>query len=188
MRQNVFTICALVLALMGVLATIQQPTFVYPVLPTPAATPQIGSGQDAHSPSAPIITRNRVLQQQMEVSARSGWQSTNLEVNQGEAIRIQVIGGKWTYWQGEAPYNGGEGTVYICTDFEPVEDCDEPYPSVPADALIGRIGVGGELFLVGNKAIIEAPSSGTLFLRINDDDAGLDDNNGSLGVSIVIQS
>jgi hypothetical protein len=55
-------------------------------------------------------------------------------------------------------------------------------PEVARDALIGR--VGDHLFLIGDQSAIEVQEGGELQLRINDCDAGLFDNSGSLQVKI----
>jgi hypothetical protein len=55
-------------------------------------------------------------------------------------------------------------------------------PEVQRGALIGR--VGDDLFLIGDKSMVEVEESGELQLRINDCDEGLVDNSGSLEIKI----
>jgi hypothetical protein len=57
-----------------------------------------------------------------------------------------------------------------------------PIPSVPAGALVARIG-NGRPFAVGDQRSIRAPGSGRLYLGINDDYLG--DNSGEFRVNIT---
>ena len=58
-----------------------------------------------------------------------------------------------------------------------------PMPSVPAGALIGRIGPSGEPFAIGNLTSVAMPGSGRLFLMVNDDE--LSDNGGGYEVILT---
>jgi hypothetical protein len=68
-------------------------------------------------------------------------------------------------------------------------------PGAPVGALIGKIGgssagqADGKVFLVGSFAIIEidANTRGPLYLTINDEIAGMDNNSGDLKVNIRIK-
>ena len=56
-------------------------------------------------------------------------------------------------------------------------------PRIPAGALIGRIG--NTPFAIGSRTTVTAPTSGQLFLGINDD--GFSDNQGSFQVTVNVR-
>ena len=59
-------------------------------------------------------------------------------------------------------------------------------PSVLGGALVGKIGPDGVPFLIGSGFDLNAPATGTLFLAMNDDQGMLNDNMGSVQVSISV--
>jgi hypothetical protein len=61
---------------------------------------------------------------------------------------------------------------------------DSPLSNQVAGALIGRID-NGDTFFIGNRRTIRAPSSGRLYLGVNDD--YLEDNSGSFRVMVGVQ-
>ena len=122
---------------------------------------------------------------EVEIDSTRGWQSTNIYMQQGITAVLEVIGGSWTNWKGQAPYNSGEGGGYICAKQISSSQCIEPLPNFPSDSLIGQIG--DFMFSVGNGNTITAEQSGELYLRINDGDDGLYDNDGKLRIRISIQ-
>lgn len=117
-----------------------------------------------------------------QVSAKSGWQATpfNATVNQG--VSLKVVGGQWTHWLGNVPYNRGIGGYYICAEYLPPSKCVEPMPEVAQGNLIGRIG--SQLFEIRTGTTIIAQQAGTLYLRINDAEVSFYDNDGVLSVLI----
>jgi hypothetical protein len=86
---------------------------------------------------------------------------------------------------------------YICANLEPAGQCVEPLPTFPSGALIGVViphviaytpGVSPNgIFGIGSRATVTAPISGDLWLRINDADGGLSDNDGILTVRVITQ-
>ncbi len=120
-----------------------------------------------------------------KVDARRGWQPTGLLVRQGMTLKLDVTGGQWTHWEDQAPFNGGEGGTYTCANAMPAGQCVEPLPDFPVGALIGR--VEGQVFGVGRAYSAVLAGSGTLFLRINDADHGLFDNDGVLTVRATVE-
>ena len=133
----------------------------------------------------PTMTPTTEHLQVIQVNANNNWQDTNLEVQQGDEVQIAVISGSWTSQKGETPYTSGEGTAYICEQTEVASDCTEPLPSAPSGALIGRLG--DRLFLIGRGVTFVAQQDGQLFLRMNDDIYGMNDNDGSLTVNITVR-
>jgi hypothetical protein len=120
-----------------------------------------------------------------KVSARLGWQSTDISIAKGNTVEITVTSGQWTYWKDGTPYNSGQGTGYICAEVMPTSQCDEPLPTFPSDGLIGRISE--QIFGIGRRTVVVANRDGVLSLRINDPDSGLSDNDGTLTVRITIK-
>ncbi len=137
--------------------------------------------------SAPQQSINQLTNNiEVEIDSTQGWQSTGIYVEQGKTLILEVISGNWTNWKGQVPYSGGEGTGYICGEQVSPSQCVEPLPNFASDSLVGQIG--GFKFGVGKGNTITAEQSGELFLRINDDDSGLFDNDGKLRVRISIQN
>jgi hypothetical protein len=111
-----------------------------------------------------------------DISAERGWQNTGVRLGSGETLHIQFIAGE--IYDGDTVIRGPAGSGYICGD---AGSC-EPIPGAQRVALIGR--VEDHIFLIGDKNTIEVQENGELQLRINDCDAGLFDNSGSLTVKI----
>ncbi len=111
-----------------------------------------------------------------DIAADRGWQNTGILLESGETIHIQFMSGEIR--DGDAIIRGLAGAGWICGD----SSCCEPMPYVERDALIGR--GGDRLFPIGDTNRITMSTGGELQLRINDCDAGLFDNSGSLTVKI----
>lgn len=110
------------------------------------------------------------------VYAYRGWQSTGVQLSEGDMYTIRAKG-KWLYSPYAGP-NGPEGhRRFWAPDFYPL-------PRVPGGALIGRIGESGSPFYVGSKFSGRAGSSGLLYLRIDDDLLG--DNQGYLTFEVQV--
>jgi hypothetical protein len=127
--------------------------------------------QDRVEPAGPLmepVTK--------DISADLGWQNTGILLESGETIHIQFVSGEIS--DGDTIIRGLSGVGWACED----SSCCEPMPDVGRDALIGR--VGDELFLVGDQSKLTVATGGELQLRINDCDAGLFDNSGSLRIKI----
>jgi hypothetical protein len=112
-----------------------------------------------------------------DISADLGWQNTGVTLRSGERINILYVSGEIR--DAESIIRGPAGAGWTCGE----GTCCEPMTNVPRDALIGR--VGDHLFLIGDKNAITVTTNGELQLRINDCDAGLFDNSGSLKVKIL---
>jgi hypothetical protein len=110
------------------------------------------------------------------VSARRGWQSTDVLVKRGDKVQIRARG-TWLYTPGE--YHGPQGHERYRAP-----EC-YPLPDVPGGALIGRTGKDGEPFYVGDSFTFRARRAGCLFLRIDDD--VLSDNEGHMTVEVTIR-
>lgn len=134
-------------------------------------------GQPLVGPSHPI-----------DISAERGWQSSGVWLEAGQSYKVTATGryqiaaeevdGKKQTWPCEP---GGVSIVYN--------------DGHPLGMLLGAIHTGAELLSndamsfadpapIGLQAIIKPTKSGTLYLRVNDSAAKLDDNRGSLTVTV----
>jgi hypothetical protein len=113
------------------------------------------------------------------VSASEGWQATKVQIEAGNQVTIQTVGGSWAARpaiEDEDNLVGGEG-------YPGEYRRDAPVPSAPVGALLGRVDTGAP-FRVGQRLQFVAARPGTLSFRIND--TTLDDNRGRLRVEVVI--
>lgn len=113
----------------------------------------------------------------IELPANQGWSNTGIRFQARQVFQIAYLSGQVR--DGNAAVADASGSGYVCGH----AGCCEPLPEVPRDALIGRIGE--EVFYVGNGGAFAAAESGPLYLRINDCDEGLYDNQGSLRLIIL---
>jgi len=110
----------------------------------------------------------------VRVPATSGWVATGLTVRQGEVIYFETTG-EVQLSDNAADRARAPGT--------PRTARMAPLPSVNAGALIGRIGINGQPFGIGDQASIPMPGNGVLYLAVNDDERS--DNSGEF---IVVAS
>ncbi|MFG2873159.1 hypothetical protein [Streptomyces sp. NPDC048338] len=106
-----------------------------------------------------------------------------LSVGKGETFAVFYVSGSWTVDVRNFPMvgPGGYGADIDRKIFQPCK-------FVAGQAfgeLLGRIGESGTAFSVGAGGMLTAPDSGTLFLRINDADRCLGDNDGSITVALA---
>lgn len=151
---------------------------------TPSSPSQDQSNSiDSNPPSQPYSTS-------VIVFANQAWQDTGIAVNPGDVLVIRYASGSWR-WTGDRADFDGNGDPYangsyleICTT-----NYDCPVTDAPLEALVGRIGLSGEPFLIGNSITYTIPNSTgnnqKLFLMGNDSISGLHDNVGSIEVSIT---
>jgi hypothetical protein len=139
----------------------------------------IGSENQSNS------TSNNIFE--VIVSSTQGWQDTQISVQAGTTLTIKTIAGQWTNWKGTNPYNSGDGDIYyICADHIAYNQCVEPLPDFPQGALVGK--VNEQIFGIGSGNEIIVQQTGILYLRINDGDDGLYDNDGDLTVRIILSN
>jgi hypothetical protein len=153
----------------------QQPTLQN--TPSPSHPP---SPSQPPSPSpSPTSTPNYFTT--FEVLAAKGWQDTGVQVNAGDILEISYVSGLWTGKIGLNDYSGPEGghpsQDYLCNPMS--------HKETGFNALIGIIWTG-KPFMVGRHFTGTADISGGLYLRMNDCDEWLEDNEGSVVVTIQI--
>jgi len=127
------------------------------------------TGTNAGFPSTPAVPGA------VTVSASQPWTSSGLSVRRGQRITFVTT-----------------GEIRLGDDADDIANADgskkarfapnAPMRDVLAGALIGRIGVNGQPFAIGNQPSITAPATGLLFLGINDD--GFGDNQGNFQVIV----
>ena len=124
----------------------------------------------------------------VEVKAEQGWQNTGITVAPGDSVVIEYVSGTWTGGIGAGNWYDGEGDLlagYKCAELqEDPSSCQEDMPDVYNGTLIGRIA--SDVFAIGNYKQFTSTVSGNLFLRMNDIDEGLFDNEGSLMVRVSV--
>jgi hypothetical protein len=117
----------------------------------------------------------------MQVSSTSGWQTAPLSLQSGNLFRVSYNSGTWTVDYHQFPYIGPAG-YSSSVDSSIFQGC-KVLSSVPYGALLGKIGTGSA-FVIGQGGTFTAGATGTLYLRINDADACLGDNGGSINVTL----
>ncbi len=113
------------------------------------------------------------------VDSRLGWQETGVFANEGDLIQIVYVSGLWTIDAKVFPLVDGHG-------FPSEKSSGEPMPDYNKGALIAKIG-DGQFIRVENDAKFIADRNGVIYLRINDGDCCLVDNNGFLTVGVTVQ-
>lgn len=126
-------------------------------------------------------------QEYFKVETEQGWQNTEFSVTANKPLAIAVIG----YLNNNSDannrrfnYYGPSGSVGDRADYNPM-------PNAPSGSLIAKIGENGEPFGIGDFKIFadggQNPinESGDLYLRINDADNNLPDNDGTFFVWIM---
>jgi hypothetical protein len=124
---------------------------------------------------------------EVTVSATQSWQDTHVYIRAGMGVFVEVIAGQWTHWMGTKPYNPGDGDIYyVCADAMAASQCLEPVPGFAQGGLVGKIN--DQVFGIGSVGEIYLQENGNLYLRINDGDDGLFDNDGELTVRITLSN
>lgn len=122
-------------------------------------------------PLAGAITTN--------VESDRGWQSTGITVQQGQTISV-TADGSFTLADNPKPWTSeANGISFRYYDGQPLGRLVAAIIQLEGD----QANVTGPLPL-GNAARLEAPASGTLYLRLNDHWGELADNRGRVSVTI----
>ena len=109
------------------------------------------------------------------VNGNQAWTTTSIFVKKGDILTFSS--------SGEVQLSPDANDVATVAGAKTVRYAPHaPIPSIPAGALIGRIG-NGQPFNIGSQASVTAPASGQLFLGINDD--GFNDNQGAFQVTVA---
>ena len=145
-------------------------------VPTPLPTSANPTPTDLQQP--PSQQRQVITTETFTVLANSPWQDTAILVQPGDFLKIDYISGQWTGESGAGVYHGPDAGTN-----PNVFDC-MPIPG-EGPSLIGTIGSGAP-FKVGLQYLGEATGTGNLYLRINDCDEWLTDNDGNIVVKVQV--
>lgn len=97
----------------------------------------------------------------VRVPATASWVSTGLNVRKGDWVTFTTTG-EVQLSDNSADRARPAGTSRVAKLSQ--------LPSVNAGALIGRIGMSGQPFGIGDQASVPMPASGVLYLSVNDDE------------------
>jgi hypothetical protein len=114
----------------------------------------------------------------VKVAADRGWQSSGVWLEAGRSYRLTASG----RFQIAAEESGGALQPWPC---EPGGVTIEYHDGQPLGILLGAMDADfARALVIGTGTTIEPATSGTLYLRVNDSAGRLDDNRGSLTVTI----
>lgn len=162
----------------------QEPQPTHTITPTPAP-PELLPTPSSYPADTPITIQETCSAStgwhDCIILSTTGWQQTPLILQQGDDFTVNYLGGTWSVDYLNLPYVGPEG-YSSSVDDQIFAGC-KISTSAPYARLLGRID-NGPTFSVGLGGRFIANTSGTLYLRINDQDTCLGDNNGwvSMGV------
>lgn len=110
----------------------------------------------------------------IRVPATAAWVSTGLNVRKGDWVTFNTTG-EVQLSDNTSDRAGSAGSTRVARL--------APLPNVNAGALIGRIGMNGQPFGIGDQASVPMPAAGVLYLSVNDDERG--DNAGEFIVVVT---
>src|SRR5258706_1021074 len=116
------------------------------------------------------------------IQSTTGWQSTGFTVQQGAQYTIAYISGTWTVDVNKWPYVGPQG--YLWDEDQKIYQGCKYDSTLTYATLLGEIGNGSD-FAIGKGGVFTASASGNLSMRINDLDACLGDNSGSIKLTFI---
>ena len=134
-----------------------------------------GPGDGAPSPGEADGGPDAENTTEVIVPASEDWIDTGIALEPGEHVRVTAAGSVW--FDESVTATGPEGTTVASWQQWNLLTC------VNHASLIGRIGEGGEPFLIGAGALFAATEEDRLYLRIND--TMLTDNVGSFETTIA---
>ncbi|WP_342349640.1 caspase family protein [uncultured Nitrospira sp.] len=123
----------------------------------------------------PLIGMNisHLQGQTLAVDANQPWQKSNVHITPGTNLKILAMG-KWSLAPLLNIWSGPEGLPGTWKEV----------PWINSNALMGRIGEQGKPFEIGPECELLATGEGTLYFAINDPFNGLQDNSGSMQVTV----
>lgn len=107
------------------------------------------------------VTPTSVPSGAVRVPATAAWVSTGLNVRKGDWVTFNTTGEvQLSDSSSDRARSAGSARVARLA----------PLPNVNAGALIGRIGINGQPFGIGDQASVPMPAAGVLYLSVNDDE------------------
>ncbi|MDY6855864.1 MAG: phosphatidylserine decarboxylase [Thermodesulfobacteriota bacterium] len=119
-----------------------------------------------------------------EIAAATKWVDSGININTGDAVELRYSGGIWQASTISGFVDAAGNPDFIAKPGYTLQGKNE-------GALCARIGLDGDVFLVGKKINFTADKSGELYFCINDDlngeyGAGFTDNIGAVYVTVDI--
>ena len=105
-------------------------------------------GHERHMPDWGLAAVNG----RVRVSAREPWVDSGVTVRQGQNVQFQTVG--------QVQLSSDSSDVATSAGRAERAAMNAPMPSVPAGALIGRIGPTGQPFAIGNLTTVAMPGAG----------------------------
>jgi hypothetical protein len=133
-----------------------EPTPTPAPTPEPVPTPPEDQSSAAATP-APLVTTFSMEASQPE------WTDTGIQVSAGQIVRITATGS--IVWDPHCPAVGPDGAAWT-PRARATNPQQFPLPDKPCAALIARIG--DDVFYIGANSAIAVPSTGELYLGINE--------------------
>ena len=141
--------------------------------PAPTVSPRVPGGNPPSGRDRSAGSTRTIV-----VPGNQAWTPTGFNLGAGDAVEISAsgnvsMGAGWPPMPptGRPPDCGGRGGF--------------PAPGLPCWSLIGRIGEQGIMFYVGSRITFRAPTSGQLFLGVNDNVLG--DNSGGWTATVLVK-
>ncbi len=143
------------------------------------STAKVGEPPTAPQPGLPpgVTTANPDW-----IVSVKGWQQTALQLNAGDSFRVEYRGGSWSVDYRNFPYVGPEG--YAPDVNGKIAQGYQFDRSLPYGFLLAKVGNGATIKVGSTGGPFKADTAGFLFLRINDSDAAMGDNDGAIFVSV----
>lgn len=108
------------------------------------------------------------------IQANQPWQSSGIRVTPGVQMKILAMG-KWSLAPAFNIWSGPEGLA---------SGPGKEVPWINSNALMGKIGAEGKPFAIGPECEVQATGEGDLYFAINDPFDWVQDNAGSMQVTI----
>ncbi len=115
--------------------------------------------------------------------ANATWRDTGIRISKGQVYRV-ATSGTWSM----SPFCGPTGSEGLAVEnllcMKSIFAASFPLPEGRIGAVVGKIDPDGKVFLIGGTEGFIADRDGTLFMRNNDPDDFLWDNEGEVAVAV----
>lgn len=161
-----------------------KPTLITSSAPSSTTTAQpitTNTQQPTPEPATPTVTVAPITQMVFTVDARKPRNNTLIEIDKGQHITLEYLGGKW---------RGGTNPPWfdVGPEGDPqVQKCRNKDFPIPCEDVMVLIASVGEALTPCNQSLCEfdSPSDGYLWLGPNDDN--VTDNHGSLDIRVSVR-
>ena len=123
----------------------------------------------------------------IEIPSRERWVDTGVDVEAGERVTLSATG-VWVDFYIPCSADGYDATAFYVTGLPPRIPDEQRYfrlmGRIVPDRLAPVTDDPKQTFVIGSQTILEAPSSGRLFVFCNDRDGHYGNNWGSVSLSV----